>query len=168
MPNPAQRAMAPLIQRMAGSVWFSKVGPKIVPRLDKVISKATGGRVLMSQGMVPSLLLTTTGAKSGQPREAPLACVPEPDGTWLVVGSNFGREKHPAWTGNLLKTPAATVTFKGRRTPVTAHLLEGDEREQVWPTLLKVWPVYDQYAARVDRNLRVFRLTPTAAEKAAG
>lgn len=155
-----QRTLGPLFQRISGSTWFSKVGPKVVPPLDRVLHKASGGRFLLSQALVPSLVLTTTGSVSGQPRQAPLACMPEPDGGWIVVGSNFGREKHPAWTTNLLKQPQATVSFRKKTTPVTAQLLEGGERAEVWPRLLQVWPVYDRYVERVDREIRVFRLTP--------
>ncbi|MQY07769.1 nitroreductase family deazaflavin-dependent oxidoreductase [Actinomadura macrotermitis] len=160
MPSLVQRTLGPLFQRMAGSSWFPKVGPKVVPPLDRALHRLTGGRVLLGQSLVPSLVLTTVGAKSGEPREAPLACLPEAGGTWVVVGSNFGREKHPAWTGNLLKNPEATVSFRGRRTPVTARLLTGEERAEVWPRLLTVWPVYDRYVERSGRELRVFRLTP--------
>lgn len=164
MPVPlVQRTLGPVFQRISGSAWFAKVGPKIVPALDRRLHRLTGGRVQsIGQALVPSLVLTTTGAVSGQPRQAPLACLPEPDGTWLVVGSNFGREKHPAWTGNLLKNPAAEVNFEGRRTGVTAHLLDEEEREAVWSRLVKVWPVYDRYEERSHRQLRIFRLTPTS------
>ncbi|MFC7728992.1 nitroreductase family deazaflavin-dependent oxidoreductase [Actinomadura keratinilytica] len=78
----------------------------------------------------------------------------------MVVGSNFGRDKHPAWSGNLLKNPEAEVSFRGRTVPVTARLLDDAERAEIWPRLLEVWPVYDRYAGRVTRQLRVFRLTP--------
>lgn len=159
-PTLVQRTLGPLFQRIAGAVWFSKVGPKVVPPMDRALHRLSGGRFLLGQSLVPSLVLTTTGAVSGQPRQAPLACMPLPEGGWIVVGSNFGRERHPAWTGNLLRNPAAEVSFHGRRIPVTARLLEADERAEIWPELLKVWPVYDRYVERVDRELRVFRLTP--------
>jgi deazaflavin-dependent oxidoreductase (nitroreductase family) len=161
MPSLAQDGLTRrTVQRISGSPWFAKVAPKIVPPLDRTLHRLSGGRFLLGQAMVPSLVLTTTGAVSGLPRQAPLACMPEPDGTWIVVGSNFGREKHPAWTGNLLKNPEAEVSFRGRTVPVTAHLLDDGERAEVWPRLLKVWPVYDRYVERVDRQLRIFRLTP--------
>lgn len=160
MPTLIQRTMGPLFQRISGATWFSKVGPKIVPPLDRALHKASGGRLLLGQSLVPSLVLTTTGSVSGQQRQAPLACMPEPGGGWIVVGSNFGREKHPAWTANLLKQPKATVSFRKKTTPVNARLLDGAERAEVWPKLLQVWPVYDRYVERVDRELRVFRLTP--------
>jgi deazaflavin-dependent oxidoreductase (nitroreductase family) len=155
-----QRTMGPMFQKISGASWFAKVGPKIVPPLDRTLHKLSGGRFLMGQSLVPSMLLTTTGALSGEPRQAPLACMPEADGGWIVVGSNFGREKHPAWTANLIKNPQAQVSFRGKSTPVTAHLLEGSDREEIWPQLMKVWPVYDKYVERSGRELRVFRLTP--------
>lgn len=155
-----QRTVGPFFYRLAAAPWFAKVGPRFVPPLDRALHRLSGGRFLLGQSLVPSLLLTTTGAVSGEPRQAPLTCLPLEEGGWVVVGSNFGREKHPAWTGNLLKNPAAEVSFRGRRVPVTARLLEGEERTEMWPRLLKVWPVYDRYEERVDREIRVFRLTP--------
>jgi deazaflavin-dependent oxidoreductase (nitroreductase family) len=140
--------------------WFPRVGPKIIPRMDRAVHWLTRGRAVASDLMIPTLLLTTTGRKSGLPRSTPLACLPERGGSFLVVGSNFGRESHPAWSGNLLADPRATVRFRGRETPVTATLLTGEERAAAWPKLLKLWPVFDHYTARSSRDLRVFRLSP--------
>lgn len=159
-PTPLQRTAGPLFQRISAARWFSRIGPRIVPPLDRALHRASGGRFLLGQALIPSLMLTTTGAKSGLPRRVPLACMPEPGGGWIVVGSNFGREHHPAWTGNLLRHPEAEVTFRGRTVPVTARLLDGDERAAIWPRLVRVWPVYDRYRERVTRELRIFRLTP--------
>jgi deazaflavin-dependent oxidoreductase (nitroreductase family) len=155
-----QRTLGPTVQRISGSAWFARVAPKIVPPLDRVLHRVSGGRFLMGQALVPSLVLTTVGSVSGRPRQAPLACMPEPDGGFIVVGSNFGREKHPAWTTNLLKTPEAEVSYRGRAIAVTATPVEGEERAEVWPRLTKVWPVYDRYVERAGRELRIFRLTP--------
>jgi deazaflavin-dependent oxidoreductase (nitroreductase family) len=105
------------------------------------------------------MVLTTTGVKSGLPRESPLACVPEGDG-WYVVGSNFGQDHHPAWTGNLLADPNATVSYEHRQTNVLARHLSDEEKAEVWPKLIAVWPAYDDYVAGTDRNIRVFHLTP--------
>ncbi|GAA2416452.1 hypothetical protein GCM10010191_28570 [Actinomadura vinacea] len=160
MPTLTKRYLGPVFQRISSARWFSKVGPKIVPPLDRALHKASGGRFLLGQSLVPSLVLTTTGAVSGRPRQAPLACMPEPDGSWIIVGSNFGREKHPAWTGNLLKHPEAEISFRGRTVKVTAALLDDAERAEAWPRLMRVWPVYDSYVERTERELRVFRLTP--------
>lgn len=76
------------------------------------------------------------------------------------MGSNFGTDKHPAWSGNLLTNPEATVSFRGRRRPMKAQLLSAEEKAMVWPRLLTVWPTYDSYVERSGRDLRVFRLEP--------
>lgn len=156
----AQSGVGRVIAKVAGSGAFRKVAPKFIPQLDRFVNKVTGGRVLLAAGLLPSLLLTTTGAKTGQPRSAPLACMPQDDGSILVVGSNFGREHHPAWTGNLIKTPDATVQFERRTFDATAHLLSDEEKAEVWPSLTEKWPTFDTYVAASGRNLRVFRLTP--------
>ena len=109
---------------MATSKAFRKVGPKVVPPLDRTLHKLTGGRVIVSRLMVPCMVLTTTGRKSGLPRESPLACVPDGDGGWWVVGSNFGQETHPAWTGNLIADPNATVSYEHTRRRSSPHLLD--------------------------------------------
>jgi deazaflavin-dependent oxidoreductase (nitroreductase family) len=147
-----------VVQRVAGTKAFAKYAPPIITPLDKVVHKLSGGRWLLSRGMLPVLMLTTTGAKSGQPREVPLACIPEGDVIYLV-GSNFGREKHPAWSGNLLKTPRAQVSFRGDSFAVDAHCLYDEEKAEIWPKLTKVWPNYDLYLERSGRDIRVFRLT---------
>jgi deazaflavin-dependent oxidoreductase (nitroreductase family) len=145
------------VVKMAGSRAFRAVGPKIVPRLDRFLHRISGGRIIMSGGMLPSLVLTTTGAKTGQKRTTPLATKPD-NGSWYVVGSNFGRETHPAWTANLIANPDADVSFEARNTPVRAHLLSAEEKAEIWPNLVKFWPNYDVYTERSGRDLRVFRL----------
>ncbi len=147
------------VQKLAQRPAFAIVALRIAPHVDRFASRISGGRFVMSQLLVPVLVLTTTGAKSGLPRESPLATLVDGD-AFYVVGSNFGTDKHPAWSGNLLKNPDATVVFRGRRVAVTAHLLNDEEKAEIWPQLLTVWPTYDSYVERSGRNLRVFRLAP--------
>lgn len=109
---------------------------------------------------MPSLLLTTTGAKTGLERESPLACVPDGQSGWWVVGSNFGQEKHPAWTANLLANPEATVSYRAVSVRVRADLLDDEAKARVWPQLTAVWPAYDDYVESSGRNIRVFHLVP--------
>lgn len=157
--GPVGRAM----RKMATSSTFRKVGPKVVPPTDRALHRLTGGRVVLSRMLVPSLVLTTTGRKSGLERETPLACVPDDDGGWWVVGSNFGREAHPAWTGNLIAHPDATVSYAAKLTRVRAELLSDDAKAEVWPRLVATWPAFDDYVVSSGRNIRVFHLVPVAA-----
>lgn len=131
----------------------------IVP-IDRVLARLTGGRVVLF-GMrdLTGLMLTTTGRRSGEPRTVPLLYLADGD-DYLVVGSNFGRHAHPAWSTNLLANPDATVTVRGTTIPVRAQLAEGAEREALMVKLKRHWPAYGSYEVWADgRTLRVFRLT---------
>lgn len=143
---------------MASSPRFAKIGPAVIPRVDLLIHKVTRGRFTMSQGMIPIVILTTTGAKSGQPRIVPLATIPIGD-VHYVVASNFGREHHPAWSANLIAHPDATAEINGRSFLVRAELLDEADKEKTWPELTALWPPYDEYVERSGREIRVFRLT---------
>ena len=145
------------IQSLARRPRFQSTAGRVMPAVDRFVNRISRGRFVVSHFLVPTLVLTTTGAKSGLPRETPLATLVDGD-SWYVVGSNFGGDKHPAWSGNLLKHPDATVSFGGRTVPVRARLLDAEEKASVWPRLLKVWPTYDAYVERSGRDLRVFRL----------
>ncbi|WP_199553126.1 nitroreductase family deazaflavin-dependent oxidoreductase [Streptomyces sp. N35] len=148
-----------LMQKVSSSKLFMKVGPHFVPAMDRAVHKLTRGKVMLSAQMLPGVILTVKGAKSGIARRTPLACMPEEDnGTWVLIGSNFGRPGHPVWTVNLLKNPDAEISWKGTDIDVTARLLEGDERAAVWEKCLKFWPPYATYQQRVDREIRLFRL----------
>jgi deazaflavin-dependent oxidoreductase (nitroreductase family) len=159
MPVSQDSLLGRAVVKMAGSKTFRAVGPKVVPHVDRALHRITGGRVIMSGGMLPSLVLTTTGAKTGQRRTTPLATKPL-DGVWYVVGSNFGRESHPAWTANLIASPDTEISFEARTIGVTAHLLTAEEKARIWPQLVKFWPNYDVYTEASGRDLRVFRLAP--------
>ncbi len=115
----------------------------------------------MAQMMLPSVLLTTTGARSGQVRESPLASIPY-RGNYLVIGSNWGGEKHPAWSYNLIANPEATMSLHGTTTKVRAEQLTTQEKAVAWPEITKIWPPFDRYVERSGRDLRVFRLVPVS------
>lgn len=148
-----------------GVAWFSRtrffrrVGPTIMPPLERATRVVTGGRIQLSGVLVPSLVLHSTGAKTGIERDTPLMYCPEPTGSMLVTGSNFARESHPAWTANLLAHPESAVSIRGRRMPVHAELIGDAEREAVWNTIERQWPGYRGYERASGRQLRIFRLT---------
>ena len=152
--------------RMSGRVLVSRpfrvIGPRVIPPFHRAISRLTGGRTLFDSAAQPMLTLTTRGSRTGQRRETPLAAVPLERGRFLVVGSNFARERHPAWTANLLANPDAEILFRGRRTPVRARLLEGDERQRRWQTAVGWFPGWIQYVTVTDREFRLFELVPLA------
>jgi deazaflavin-dependent oxidoreductase (nitroreductase family) len=134
---------------------------KLTP-LDRKIMVRTGGRfTALGPIGAPTMLLETTGRKSGAKRLSPLLFARDGDSI-IVVGSNFGQDHHPAWTGNLLAHPQATVKIGGKDIPVTTQLLEGAEAEQAYQKMNEVANVYSVYRGRTARAIRVFRLTPTS------
>ncbi|MFI1359522.1 nitroreductase family deazaflavin-dependent oxidoreductase [Streptomyces sp. NPDC020898] len=157
MPVTAARVVK-MVQKVSSAPAFARIAPHVVPALDRAVHRLTRGKVLLSAQLLPGVVLTARGAKSGQARRTPLACMPQPEGSWLLVGSNFGRTGHPAWTANLLAHPDAEISWKGEDIPVTAHLLTGEERTAAWKALLAFWPPYATYQARIDRQIRVFRI----------
>ncbi|MFG2329525.1 nitroreductase family deazaflavin-dependent oxidoreductase [Streptomyces sp. NPDC048604] len=149
-----------LMQKVSSTRAFAKIAPHFIPAMDRTVHRLTRGKVMLSAQMLPGVILTVRGAKSGLPRTTPLACMPEESGaTWILIGSNFGRPGHPAWTANLLAHPDAEVSWRGETIPVRAELLAGEERAAVWQTVLGFWPPYATYQARVEREIRLFRLT---------
>lgn len=147
------------IRRLGHQKWFARTARTLVP-LDRWVLRVSGGRYsVIGKLAIPELLLTTTGRKSGLPREVML--VYAPDGpNFVVTASNWGQAHHPAWSANLLADPEASVSVHGVRTAVRAELAEGAERDRVWALVTRVWPAYDTYAARSGRDIRVFVLHP--------
>lgn len=147
-----------LLRRLGGEPWFAVLGRAFVP-LDRFLGKVTKGRfVLFGLHNLPSLMLTTTGRRSGRARTHPLLYAEDGD-AFVVIGSNWGRKHHPAWSGNLLAHPEAIVTRHGKDIPVRARLTEGSERERLVGLLRAIWPAYRVYERRAGgRDLRVFRL----------
>jgi hypothetical protein len=98
------------VQKISSSPRFAPVASRVLPPIDRTLTKLTRGRFVLTSLLMPSLVLTHTGAKTGLQRVTPLACMPDGEGAWYVVASNFGQKQHPLWSGNLIKTPAARVT----------------------------------------------------------
>ena len=141
----------------AFGVWASKA---LASRIDPWIYRRSGGR-LTSLGpvVVPQLVLTTQGRRSGRERSAQLAYT-ELDGDIYVVASNFGGERHPAWSYNLQADPESVMYLGDERILVRAEPLGDEEKESVWPRLCENIPNYAKYRERTKRNIRVYRLCP--------
>ncbi|WP_245534460.1 nitroreductase family deazaflavin-dependent oxidoreductase [Xylanimonas cellulosilytica] len=123
----------------------------------------TRGRVQLSGLLVPSLVLHSTGARSGEPRDTYLMYTPDGPGRAIIAGTSFAQEKHPAWTYNLLAHPDAAITVRGRRIAVRARLITAaDEREAAWARIEAQWPGYRAYERDSGRVVRLFRLTHQA------
>jgi deazaflavin-dependent oxidoreductase (nitroreductase family) len=104
------------------------------------------------------LLLTTRGRASGEERTAPL--IHRVDGDrWIVVGSRGGTPEHPQWYRNLEADPDATIQVKGDVIPVRMSTATGSERERLWKLMTEVWPAYDRYQTKTDREIPIVILS---------
>jgi deazaflavin-dependent oxidoreductase (nitroreductase family) len=122
--------------------------------------KETDGEVGHEWQGTQTLLLTTTGRKSGEPRELPLIYAPWDD-AYLIVASNGGNDKPPAWYVNLREDPNVEVQVKGDRFKATAREATPEEKADMWPTMTKEWPAYDEYQTKTDREIPIVVLERT-------
>jgi deazaflavin-dependent oxidoreductase (nitroreductase family) len=100
------------------------------------------------------LLLSTRGRTSGEERTTPL--IHRVDGDrWIVVASKGGAPDHPDWYKNLEVDPIALIQVKGERIPVRAVRAGESERERLWKLMTEVWPAYDEYQQKTDREIPV-------------
>jgi deazaflavin-dependent oxidoreductase (nitroreductase family) len=105
------------------------------------------------------LLLTTEGRKSGESRTMPL--IHRTDGDrFIVVASKGGAPQHPGWFQNLMANPEATIQVRGEQIPVRATVAAGEERARLWSLMTEVWPAYDEYQGKTDREIPVVILSP--------
>jgi deazaflavin-dependent oxidoreductase (nitroreductase family) len=129
-------------------------------RVDRHLLKWTNGRVGMFIGQSVGLLFVT-GARSGEPRETPLLYTPDGD-RFLLVASNAGSTKHPAWYHNVRANPEVEFLPRGGpRAAYRARELDGDERDAAWALVNDMYTGYDTYQARTGgRRIPVIALEP--------
>jgi deazaflavin-dependent oxidoreductase (nitroreductase family) len=121
--------------------------------------RETDGEVGYLWNGVPTLLLTTTGRKTGQPRTTPLIFNRDGD-DYLVVASMGGAPSHPNWYLNLTARPDAEIQVHAEHLPVTAHTAAPDEKARLWAIVAEQWPNYDVYQSRTTREIPVVVLNP--------
>jgi proline iminopeptidase len=100
------------------------------------------------------LLLTTYGRNTGSPTTTPL--IFDLDGeNPVIVASKGGAPEHPGWYRNILKNPHVDVQIKGEKFHAHPRTAEGGERERLWKQMNKMWPHYDEYQTKTDREIPV-------------
>jgi deazaflavin-dependent oxidoreductase (nitroreductase family) len=123
------------------------------------VYQETGGEQGHTWRGTTILLLTTTGRKSGEERTTPL--IFRDDGERrVVIASKGGAPDHPDWYKNLEANPDAVIQVKSERIPVRARDAQGEERTRLWNSMTEVWPDYDGYQRRTDREIPVVVLEP--------
>jgi deazaflavin-dependent oxidoreductase (nitroreductase family) len=138
--------------------WFYM---NVASRLDPWLIKATRGRLDSGMGMVPILLLTVRGAKSGVERTVPLLYFTDGEDV-ILMASSFGRPRYPAWYHNLKASPDVTLYSRGRQGRYRAQETEGADRDRLYALAAQMYRGYATYEDRVEgiRRVPVMRLSP--------
>jgi len=110
-------------------------------------------------GLLPTLLLTTKGRKTGEPRALPLI-YGEFDGNYVVIASKGGMPSHPLWFMNLEATPECELQVGARNVMARARVAEGEERERIWAKMVEIYPPYTDYQKATERTIPVVILEP--------
>ncbi|MGE5282578.1 MAG: nitroreductase/quinone reductase family protein [Chloroflexota bacterium] len=134
-------------------------GLRWMGKLNVPLYRASGGRIGGRVGRAPVLLLTTTGRKSGQKRTAPVVYLADGE-SFVVINTNAGNAKVPAWSLNLKANPEAEVERGRRRCAVRARVAEGEERADLWRRHNEQYAGFDDYQRRLDRQASVIVLEP--------
>jgi deazaflavin-dependent oxidoreductase (nitroreductase family) len=126
-------------------------------RLNTAVYRLSGGRLLGRFRGAPVLLLNHVGRKSGKPRTSPLLYIEDGD-KLVIVASKGGSHKHPDWWLNLRAQPETTVEVGGEKRSVVARRASSEEKSRLWPRLVEMWPDYERYQGRTERDIPVIVL----------
>jgi F420H(2)-dependent quinone reductase len=134
---------------------------RVFTNLHALLYRLSGGRA--QSGKYPTMLLTTAGRKTGQPRTVPLIYLADGD-RFVVAAAYSGSPKHPTWWLNLQQSKEAIVTVMRTAVRVRAELASPEERERYWPRLVNMYPYFTEYQQRTQRQIPIVVLTPEVDE----
>ncbi|HTX94759.1 MAG TPA: nitroreductase/quinone reductase family protein [Mycobacterium sp.] len=155
-----------LISRIPTTRLGAAIHRRLLAPIDVRLMRMTGGHVSSVFGIVPLVVLRTTGARSGTQRDTPVGYFTDGDDV-ILIASNYGRAEHPGWYYNLLKRPECELLadgVEGRGGRFIAHLTKGADRDRLFALAQRYSPNYIVYAERTMgvREMPVFRLAPKA------
>jgi deazaflavin-dependent oxidoreductase (nitroreductase family) len=151
-----------LVRKAVAIVPMSWIRPRVVVGIDTEVFRLTRGRTTLSAWVsgLPIIMLTTTGARTGQPRTLPVLALPDGDHL-VVIASNFGKPSNPGWYHNLRAHPYAMITWKGVAVEMHARELRGAERQRYVDLGLHAYPWWEPYHRRAaPRQIPVIMLEP--------
>ncbi len=150
------------MRRLAATASMSWFFARTLRDVDRLVFRLTKGRHTFASltSELPVVMLTTTGARSGEARTVPVVGLPDGE-RMVVIASGYGQRRNPAWYYNLHAHPEATVAVGGTSRRVAAHEAEGAERERLWRLGLEVYPGWTDYERRAtERRIPVMVLSP--------
>jgi deazaflavin-dependent oxidoreductase (nitroreductase family) len=131
----------------------------LITKVNVVVYRVSGGRIGGRMQKLPVLLLHHVGRKSGQQRTAPLLYL-EDGADLVIVASRGGSDAPPAWLHNIRAQPRVTVEIKGKRREVLARDATPEEKQRLWPELVRGYSHYELYQQRTKRDIAVLILSP--------
>jgi deazaflavin-dependent oxidoreductase (nitroreductase family) len=160
-PNPLQRSVQAIVSTRPGAWVLSKT----LPAMDRTVARLTAGRSSVSElgAGLPIVVLTTTGRKSGLPRNSQLIAIPFGEAL-AVIGTNYGTASTPAWVLNLEADPRATLAHEATAVDVAARAATEAERVQILARSATIYGGYAKYLSRISgRQVRIFVLERASA-----
>ena len=151
-----------VIRRLAFTVWGSWLIASRLHAWDRAVLKLTRGRSTATTLLTgyEVILLRSRGAHTGEPRITPLLAIEDGQGL-LLVATNFGSSRHPAWYYNLKAQPQVEIERQSQNLLYDAHELSGEHWKQAWRRAVNHFPGYAAYRARTgSRAIPIFRLLP--------
>jgi deazaflavin-dependent oxidoreductase (nitroreductase family) len=145
------------------SRYFTPTGRLLrwITSIHRIMYRLSGGRLGTTARGLPTLLLTTTGRRSGQRHTVPLPFIADAE-AFVVVASYAANPKHPAWYLNLVDHPNVTVQYRGDTQEMRAETATGERRAALWARLALEAPWYIEYQRRTDREIPVVVLRSDA------
>ena len=134
---------------------------RLIGRLHAWLWKLTGGKLGNTFGRAPFLLLTTRGRITGRARTTPVLYL-QYGADLIIVASFGGNDMHPAWFLNLERCPEAEGILNGKRRRLFAYRVSPEEKELIWPRLVKIYPNFAIYQQRTRREIPLLRLSDRA------
>ena len=153
--NPFHAVMQKIASTRPGAWFYART----LHHFDRVVLKLSGGRATLTSVVtgLPILFLTTTGAKSGQPRTLPLLFIRDQKdpSSFALIASNWGQEHYPAWYFNLKANPNATCSINGQEKKYVAHEASENEYKKFWQSATNTYLGYSLYRQRVGDKRRI-------------
>jgi len=153
-----------LVQKLASTRVGTWVLSRTAHRIDRVLMELSDGRVSTSKVLagLPTVRLTTTGAKTGKERTVPVMGMRDGE-EWVLVASNWGGDGHPAWYHNLRADPEVELTYNGRTNRYVAREATGETRAEYWERAKELYLGFEPYQRQAgEREIPIVVLTPRA------
>jgi deazaflavin-dependent oxidoreductase (nitroreductase family) len=159
--QPSPRWWQRLLQRIPSTAAGAWLFSRTLHHLDPLLLRLSNGRISIPQVLagLPTIELTTIGAKSGKERTVPVLGLPDNE-KWVVFATNWGGQRHPAWYHNLQKNPEVEVSYRGEISTYMARDADPEERPRYWERAKDMYVGFEAYQRRTDREIPIVVLSP--------